>query len=145
PILLLISVLIQRKHGNGFLRSRTHIGAASAACAVQDSSLNTEAVILHALALCGNGNEPFGSLGSFLLRCQEGTDGSMWADIGTQVALATFLAVPNRHVDRDPSLLVLRSAVWHSSIGKVCKVADRDVVSLHLVSRDLELADPLRQ
>ena len=69
----------------------------------------------------------------------------MRADVGTLVALNTFLAVPNRNIDGDSSLLVLGSAVRHGSVGKVGKVADRDVVALHLVHRNLNLANPLRQ
>ena len=69
----------------------------------------------------------------------------MRTNIRTLVTLNTFLAVPYRYIDCDSTFFIFRCTIWHSSIRKICKTADWNIVAFHGVNRDLDLTDPLRQ
>ena len=66
----------------------------------------------------------------------------MWTYIGTHITLDTFLTVPYRNVNCDTTFLIFGGSLWHGSIWQIHKLADRNVVTLHGIYRDLDVLDP---
>ena len=65
--------------------------------------------------------------------------------IGTHVTLDTFAAVPNRNLYSDPALLIFGGSRRHRPVRKICKLADRNGVTVHGIHRNLNVPDPLGQ